>query len=147
MRNRDLQRMNRRIAREREDRKRLSEFSEAGPSFTPHSTGDGQEKNGRLRELDRLNKHDSPVPDRRTPGFPSTFGHLARTAEEQAETGNEARVRLLRPSTGRLAREAAEAPEPSDPEIVTPLVPWWLLIPILIGASWAAVELYLAIIP
>ena len=69
---RDIARIERKIARDREDLKRLSDFAEGVQSFTPQSDGSGQERNAQLRRLDDAN--------RRTPGFPSQFGRLARAA-------------------------------------------------------------------
>jgi hypothetical protein len=126
------------------DQKRLIAFSET-PGFTPVSDGSGREKNVQLRKLNELNQHSSHPTERRKAGFPSTFGQLARRAQEQTETGNESRARLLPVKTSRLAREAAEMPEPVARRPVDLLVPYWLWVPILVCASWVAVELYLMV--
>jgi hypothetical protein len=73
---------------QRVDDQRMRDWSEApGPSFVPVSDGSGHEQNPRLRTLNELNQHPSHPTERRTPGFPSTFGPLARAAQEQAELG------------------------------------------------------------
>ena len=110
---RDLARLERRVARERAERDRLSECAEAGPSFESRSDRSGRERNAWLRKLNELNQHSPHPTERRKAGFPSTFGPLARRAAEQTETANEARARRLSPSIVRLAQEAADfRPEP-----------------------------------
>jgi hypothetical protein len=135
---RDLAKLERQIKRAKDDRQRVTEFAEAGPSFVPVSDGDGEEKNGRLRQLHALNQHSSHPTERRKPGWPSTFGPLARRAQEQAETSNEARARLLRPTVTRLAQEAETMTEPS------PGLPYWLGVAAIVVASVAIVVLALA---
>ena len=94
------------------DLKRMQDWSQQ-PGVDSRSTGDGVERNARLKKLDELNQHSSHPTERRRPGFPSQQGPLARRAEEQEETANEARARLLRPTIVRLAQEAAGfTPEP-----------------------------------
>lgn len=152
---REMARLERRIAREREDRERLSQFAEGVRSFTPQSDGTGVEHNPRLRDLDQLNKlslpeeareriwHPERDQERRKPGFPSTFGPLAR---EQAETANEARARFLSPTIDRLAREAAE------PDRIADGFPHWIdwvlgaiIVLLAVVLLWAAVEWWMAV--
>src|SRR3972149_2114337 len=118
------------------DRKRLIAFSET-PGFTPVSDGSGCEKNARLQ-------HSSHPIERRRAGFPSTFGPLARRAQEQAETANESRARLLRPTIDRVAREAAAEPMPEVDQFWQRWC-WRVLIGVssailLTGAAWWAWE-------
>jgi len=118
---REQSRIDQAMKRFADERKRLNELAEAGPSFVPVSDGSGRKKNTQLRKPEEMNQHSTHPTERRTPGWPSTFGPMARAAQEQAETANEARARLLSPSSDRIAREAmaARAPEPDR-------VSWWV---------------------
>jgi hypothetical protein len=111
-----------------------------------------EEQNDELDRQRDLSQQPAPVSDetheriwhperdheRRRAGFPSTFGPLARRAEEQAETGNEARARRLSPTTSRLAQEAETMTEPP------PGLPYWLGVAAIVVASASIVVLALA---
>jgi hypothetical protein len=123
---RELAKVDRAMKRFADERKRINDF-------TPRSDGSGVEQNARLKRLDEVNKHVAQpwqpdwdrvggydeAQERRVAGFPSTFG--------------------------RLAREAAEAPEPVEPESPLPTgLPYWLGRAAIVVACAAIVVLALA---
>ena len=86
--------------------------------------------------------------ERRRPGFPATFGPLARATQWQAEAANEARARLLRPPGDRLARDASRSEPPFKP---TPREVWAWVVDVLLGVfvvvaivvlAWAFLPLF-----
>ena len=79
------------------DLKRMQDWSQQ-PGVDSRSTGDGVERNARLRQIDEANKNSSRPSDQDWDTVPGA---------------DEARERFLTPSVARLAQEAAEfTPEP-----------------------------------
>ena len=119
------------------DLKRMRDWSEQ-PGLDSRSTGDGVERNAKLRQIDAANKNSSRPSDQDWDTVPGA---------------DEARERLLRPERrtpgfpaqwGRLAREAANAPEPVEPE-PPKRSRWWrvlyaVIIICVVAFGWAYTE-------